>query len=91
VPLLAATDMTDRSLYEAIEELSEVRIERSSYTLRADSSGSHLADLLQIPVGSPILVGEELTYLTDGAPILEGTMSYRADAYRFEADLYRRV
>jgi GntR family transcriptional regulator len=91
VPLLATTDMTDRSLYETIEELSEVRIERSSYTLRADACGPLLADLLQIPAGSPILVGEELTYLTDGAPILAGTMSYRADAYRFEADLFRLV
>jgi GntR family transcriptional regulator len=91
VPPLAGIDMTDRSLYEAIEELSDVRIERSSYTLRADACGQPCADLLQIPMGSPILVGEELTYLTDGTPILAGTMSYRADAYRFEADLFRRA
>lgn len=91
VPLLASTDMADRSLYETIEELSDVRIERSSYTLRADACGQPLADLLQIPPGSPILIGEELTYLTDGSPILAGTMSYRADAYRFQADLFRRA
>jgi GntR family transcriptional regulator len=91
VPLLASTDMTDRSLYETIEELSDVRIERSSYTLRADACDQHLADLLRIPPGSPILIGEELTYLTDGTPILAGTMSYRADAYRFQADLFRRA
>jgi GntR family transcriptional regulator len=91
VPLLASTDMTDRSLYETIEELSDVRIERSSYTLRADACGSQLADLLRIQAGSPILIGEELTYLTDGSPILSGTMSYRHDAYRFQADLFRRA
>jgi len=91
VPLLAGTDMTDRSLYETIEELSEVRIERSSYTLRADACAQQLADLLQIQEGAPILVGEELTYLTDGSPILAGVMSYRADAYRFQADLFRRA
>jgi GntR family transcriptional regulator len=90
VPLLASADMTDRSLYETIEELSDVRIERSSYTLRADACDQQRADLLQIPPGSPILIGEELTYLTDGSPILAGTMSYRADAYRFQADLFRR-
>jgi GntR family transcriptional regulator len=89
VPRLAETDMTDRSLYETIEELSDARIERSSYTVRADACGQLLADLLQVPAGSPILVGEELTYLTDGTPILAGTMSYRADAYRFQADLFR--
>lgn len=91
VPLLASADMTDRSLYETIEELADVRIERSSYTVRADACGQQLAELLRIPAGSPILIGEEVTYLTDGSPILAGTMSYRSDAYRFEADLFRRA
>jgi GntR family transcriptional regulator len=89
VPSLAGAEMTDRSLYEAIEELSDVRITRSSYTVRADASNAQLADLLAIPQGSPVLVGEELTYDTDGTPVLAGIMSYRADAYRFEADLFR--
>jgi GntR family transcriptional regulator len=91
VPLLARADMTDRSLYDTIEELSDVRIERSSYTLRADACDHAVADLLRIQPGSPILVGEELTYLTDGSLILAGTMSYRADAYRFQADLFRQA
>ena len=90
VPLLAGTDMTDRSLYETIEELSDVRIERSSYTLRADACDQARAELLGIAPGSPILIGEELTYLTDGSLILAGTMSYRSDAYRFQADLFRQ-
>ena len=91
VPLLASADMTDRSLYDTIEELSDVKIERSSYTLRADACGQPLAELLHLQPGAPVLVGEELTYLTDGSPILAGTMSYRADAYRFQADLFRRA
>lgn len=88
-PRLAEADMTDRSLYQTIEELSDVRITRSSYTLRADAANSELADLLGIAQGSPILIGQELTYGADDTPVLAGTMSYRADAYRFEADLYR--
>ncbi len=91
VPLLAGADMTDRSLYDTIEQLSDVKIERSSYTLRADACGQQLAELLRIQPGAPVLIGEELTYLTDGSPILAGTMSYRADAYRFQADLFRRA
>jgi GntR family transcriptional regulator len=89
VPKLAETDMTDRSLYDTIEELSEVRIARSSYTVRADASEEDLAGLLGISPGAPILIGEEITYATDGTPVITGTMSYRADAYRFEADLFR--
>jgi GntR family transcriptional regulator len=89
VPGLAEMDMTDRSLYKTVEELAQVRIARSSYTVRADASDAGTAALLGIDEGAPILVGEEITYTANGIPILAGTMSYRADAYRFEADLYR--
>jgi len=89
VPGLVEVNMTDRSLYETVEQLGQVRIARSSYTVRADASDEETAALLEIETGSPILVGEEITYTADGTPILAGTMSYRADAYRFEADLYR--
>ncbi|HEY2297807.1 MAG TPA: GntR family transcriptional regulator [Jatrophihabitans sp.] len=89
VPELAATDMTDRSLYDTIEQISDVRIARSSYTVRADACDETTATLLEINHGAPILIGDEVTYDVYGAVILAGTMSYRADAYRFEADLYR--
>jgi DNA-binding GntR family transcriptional regulator len=89
VPALADTDMTDRSLYDTIEEISEVRIARSSYTVRADACDDATATLLEIDPGSPILVGDEVTYDVYGAVILAATLCYRADAYRFEADLYR--
>ena len=39
VPLLASADLTDRSLYETMERAAEVRIARSSYTVRADACG----------------------------------------------------
>jgi GntR family transcriptional regulator len=89
VPDLVGTDMTDRSLYDTIEQISDVRIARSSYTVRADACDETTATLLEIDPGAPILIGDEVTYDVYGAVILAGTMSYRADAYRFEADLYR--
>jgi GntR family transcriptional regulator len=89
VPALADTDMTDRSLYDTIEQISDVRIARSSYTVRADACDETTAALLEIQTGAPILIGDEVTYDVYGAVILAGTMSYRADAYRFEADLFR--
>ncbi|HZC71240.1 MAG TPA: GntR family transcriptional regulator [Jatrophihabitans sp.] len=89
VPEIAQLDMTDRSLYDTIEEHSDVRIARSAYTVRADSCDATTAELLEIDPGSPILVGDEVTFDRKGVPVLAGTMSYRADAYRFEADLYR--
>lgn len=90
VPLLAGAELADRSLYEVIEALSDVRVERSSYTLRADACGRALAGLLGVQPGSPVLVCEEVTYLSDGSPILAGAITYRADSYRFRADLFRQ-
>jgi GntR family transcriptional regulator len=89
VPQIAEIDMTDRSLYEAIEEHSEVRIARSAYTVRADGCDEATAALLEIDPGAPILIGDEVTFDRKGVPVLAGSLSYRADAYRFEADLYR--
>ena len=57
--------------------------------MRADACDEPTAALLEIEPGAPILIGDEVTYDVYGAVVLAGTMSYRADAYRFEADLYR--
>ncbi len=43
VPALADTDMADRSLYDTIEEISDIRIARSSYTVRADACDEAVA------------------------------------------------
>jgi GntR family transcriptional regulator len=88
---LAEIDLTDRSLYETLERECGVRIARSSYTVRADAGDEETAGLLEIELGAPVLVGEEVTYADDGAPILTGRMTYRSDAYRFQADLFRSI
>jgi GntR family transcriptional regulator len=89
VPKIAEIDMTDRSLYETVEEFSDIRIARSTYTVRADACDEPTAALLEIEPGSPILIGDEITFDRQGVPVLAGSLRYRADAYRFEADLYR--
>ncbi len=88
---LADIDLTDRSLYETLEKECGVRIARSSYTVRADAADAETAALLAIEPGAPVLVGEEVTYADDGTPLLAGRMTYRSDAYRFQADLFRPI
>ncbi|MEU1342239.1 GntR family transcriptional regulator [Streptomyces sp. NPDC090075] len=90
-PGLAETDLTDRSLYETLEQACGLRIARSSYTVRAAAADQTTAALLDIPSGDPVLIGEELTYTDDGSPVLVGRMVYRSDAYRFQADLFRPI
>jgi GntR family transcriptional regulator len=87
-PLLAA-DLTDRSLYEMLETLCSVSIHRSAYSVQAAAAPADIATLLTIPPGSPVLIGREIAYDRVGRPILIGNNTYRGDAYRFEADLYR--
>ena len=89
-PLVTA-DLTDRSLYDVLEQLCSVSIYRSAYSVQADAAPADIAVLLGIPTGNPVLIGRETVYDRSGAPILLGYNTYRGDAYRFEADLYRAV
>ena len=88
---LAEVDLTDRSLYATLEQVCGIRIARSAYTVCADAASPQVAELLEIEPGSPVLVGEEITYAVDGTPVLCGVLCYRHDAYRFHADLFRPV
>lgn len=84
-------DMEDRSLYEFLDRVSGVEIFRSLYSVRADLMGPVLAPMLQSGPADPALVAEELTFDKSGVPILRATLTYRADSYRFQADLLRSV
>ncbi len=90
-PGIATADLTDASLYETLQERCGVAIYRSAYTVMAAVADTTLARLLGTSVGAAILVGDEIAYTADGTPVLLGTNKYRGDAYRFEADLFRRV
>jgi len=90
-PGIDQVDLTDRSLYEELETTCHVSIYRSAYKVRAVPATLEVADALAIAPGAPVLVGHETTYDRDGRPIILGAVTYRGDAYSFEADLYRRI
>jgi GntR family transcriptional regulator len=87
---IASADLTDASLYDTLQQLCGLTIHRSAYGVMAAVADAPLARLLGTAVGAPILVGEETAYTADGTPVLIGVNKYRGDAYRFEADLFRR-
>jgi GntR family transcriptional regulator len=89
-PRLSDADLNDASLYDTLRELCGVTIHRSAYSVMAATADGTLARLLDTVVGAAVLIGEEVAYTIDGVPILLGTNSYRGDAYRFQADLFRR-
>ncbi|GAB3583384.1 GntR family transcriptional regulator [Leifsonia lichenia] len=82
-------DLTDASLYETLQAHCSVSIFRSAYSVQAETPTAEQATLLRIPAGSPVLVGREIAYDRAGTPVLVGLNTYRGDAYRFHADLYR--
>lgn len=86
---LMDVDLSDRSLYETLETLCSVNIYRSAYSVQADAASAEIASLLNIATGAPVLVGREIAYDREGLPVLIGANTYRGDAYRFEADLFR--
>ena len=88
---LATADLTDASLYDELRRRCGIEVHRSAYTLVAESADAELARLLGIAAGAPVLVGDEVAYTADGTPVLIGHNKYRGDAYRFEADLFRRA
>ena len=88
---MATVDLTDVSLYDELRRRCGIEVHRSAYTLMAESADADLARLLGITAGAPVLVGDEVAYTADGAPVLIGHNKYRGDAYRFEADLFRRA
>ncbi|MBM2615111.1 GntR family transcriptional regulator [Actinoplanes sp. LDG1-06] len=91
VEAMKDADLTDRSLYDELRRLCGIEVHRSAYTLMAESADADLARLLGITAGAPVLVGDEVAYTADGTPVLIGHNKYRGDAYRFEADLFRRA
>jgi GntR family transcriptional regulator len=88
---LADADLENASLYEQLRERCGIEVHRSAYTLMADIADADLAALLGTRAGAAVLIGDEIGYTSDGAPVLVGRNTYRGDAYRFEADLYRRA
>jgi GntR family transcriptional regulator len=86
---LVEEELTNASLYESLKTRCAVDIYRSAYSVQADVATADIAGLLRIAPGSPVLIGREVAYDQDGGPVLLGFNTYRGDAYRFEADLYR--
>lgn len=86
---LSDVDLTDASLYQALETACDVRVARSEYSVHAAGADEHTARSLNLDLGMPVLVGDEITFDLQDRPILFGQLTYRGDAYRFEATLYR--
>ncbi|MFC4223508.1 GntR family transcriptional regulator [Lysinibacter cavernae] len=90
-PELAEADLTDASLYRSLEQLSGVRVVRSDYAVHAEAVTRDVAAQLNLDEGDPVLIGEETAFDLADRPVILGRVTYRGDAYRFEASLFREA
>ncbi len=80
---LSRAQVQDRSFYE----LLPVTFGGATQTIGADAAGAEDAELLQIPVGSPVLVCERVTADLAGTPVLIGEYVFPAHRTEFTVDL----
>ena len=86
---LDSMDLNHCSLYQVLAERFHLVATRCDYEVQAQSASDLIADLLRLEPGAPVLVGSYTTYDDDERPFLCGWTSFRGDAYRFKASLFR--
>lgn len=74
------------SLYASMTKISGVRIARMHRTIEATVADKHLASLLEVEPGHPIVVVEAVAYDQEGTPIDFSRASVRTDRLRVSID-----
>jgi GntR family transcriptional regulator len=89
LPGIDTVDFAQRSLYEVMQDAYGEVATRCDYTVQAQAAGDVVAGLLAVVPGFPVLVGHEVTFDQQDRPLSTGRVTYRGDAYRFTASLFR--
>lgn len=82
---LTPTELAERSFYE----LLSVTLGGATQTIGADAADAIDADLLEIPIGSPVLVCTRTTRDRDHVPVLYARYVFPAHRTEFVVDLSR--
>ena len=88
-PQLAEIDLTNRSLYQFLEEECNVFISHGRRTIEAVAAREQDARLLQVEPGDPLIMLDSISYREDGRPVEYYHAVHRGDRTRFEVELVR--
>lgn len=88
-PDLAEADITNRSLYEYLENNCGVIISYGRRTIEAVAANQTEANLLQVEVGAPLILLDSVSFLEDDTPIEYYHAVHRGDRSRLEVELVR--
>ena len=82
-------DFTRQSLYEFLEQHCGVFIVRGHRSIEAVAANEYEAKLLRVPVGSPLILLDSVSFSQDGTRVEYFHALHRGDRTRFEAILFR--
>jgi GntR family transcriptional regulator len=88
-PALASIDLTNRSLYEFLENEAGVFIAKGKRYIEAVLANEAEATLLGIDRGAPLLMLDSISYADNDKPIEYYHALHRGDRSRFEVELLR--
>jgi len=83
-------DLTDRSLYQVLEEECGVRLVHGRRVVEAAQAGARLARMLGVRSSDPLLVLRSVSFGQHGRPVESFVAFHRGDRSRFEVDVRRQ-
>lgn len=86
-PGLDRFDLEARSLYEIVETEYGVTVQRARQSLEPVAAADLDAELLGIPVGTPLMLERRLSSDAGGEPVEHGRDLYRGDRFRFVTEI----
>lgn len=89
-PGLEREDVSQGSLYELLSQKYNLYPYRSVRTIEAVAATRQDAELLQVKVGTPLLLLRSTAYLQDGTAFEHFVAKHRGDKTRFEIESYTR-
>lgn len=82
-PGIEQQDFGGQSLYEILSNRYQLIISRIDHVVRAVAADEYRAELLEVPVGAPLLFVGTTAYTDDGNVIEHSSSYYRADRYEY--------
>jgi DNA-binding GntR family transcriptional regulator len=86
-----AVDFTTKSLFEFLEVDRQLDIAYGQRTFTAVPATDVIGSRLGVPLNSPLLYLEQITYLTDGTPIEYSDVWVNPDRMQIGAVVHRRA
>ncbi len=88
-PALEHEDLSHQSLYTFLEQSCGIAIAYGRRMVEAVPASKYVSELLKIRKGSPLILLDSVTYMSDGTPLEYYYAYHRGDRSQFEVELVR--